>query len=51
MGIAAVEFAGALAGRALAFSGSWLKVLFKGATKGVAEAEKLWLIFTRVSKR
>jgi hypothetical protein len=41
VGIAAVEFAGALAGRALAFSGSWLKVLFKGATKGVAEAEKV----------
>jgi hypothetical protein len=41
VGIAAVEFAGALAGRALAFSGSWFKVLFKGATKGVAEAEKV----------
>ncbi|WP_416804966.1 RHS repeat domain-containing protein [Bacteroides graminisolvens] len=41
VGIAAVEFAGALAGRALAFSGSWLKVLFKGATKGVAETEKV----------
>ena len=34
VGIAAVEFAGALAGRALAFSGAWLKALFKGAAKG-----------------
>ncbi|GAK38131.1 hypothetical protein JCM15093_3440 [Bacteroides graminisolvens DSM 19988 = JCM 15093] len=34
VGIAAGELAGPLAGRALAFSGAWLKALFKGTAKG-----------------
>ena len=34
VGIAAGELAGPLAERVLAFSGSWLKALFKGAAKG-----------------